>query len=526
MTHAAVYVSTSDRGAALRGLRLMVGERDEAWTAPDLPTAAPDAPLPELERAAADWLRTRLAADKRTKDRIASMVVDGIGSMFAWSDIPQGVNAATVAESIRRVGSAPSDPMAGDSDHTSPLASAPELELPEGLTLEPLDDPSAEQDAVHRVAIGATPDLATRLLLDRLDAMGISTASVMSIWQAVGLAWNSPSTQATAPASADIVDAPSSASTLAAVVIDAPGRRLLWTWTRNCKTLACGSCRLARDGSAPSWVFSRLCAEWLAWSSQLGISPARITVVQDQSLSATGQAEPAPKPAALLARHWPQCTVDAIELDDPMLATLARAADRLEGDPDPVAQSQHLRALTERPGRLHRSSRRWISLAMLASAVGLGLGAWQLSSAAADADAMAAEARTLWRDRAAAIDERALEPGVPDPILFLEELLAERRREVAPVARRRPVMTELESVSLVIGYDGVQLEELSFSQTAALIKLRVDTTQEYEDLNAALASIAGSEIREWRVSPQTAGDKIRANFTGLWGRIGPQDPSP
>ncbi len=524
MTHAAVYVSTANRGATLRALRLMVGERDETWTAPDLPSSRQDDGPPEFERSAADWLRTRLAEDRRTKDRIASMVVDGTGSMFAWSDIPQGVDAATVAESIRRVGAAPSDPMAGDADHTSPLASAPELELPEGLTLEPLDDPSAEADAVRRVAIGATPDLATRLLLDRLDSMRISTASVMSIWQAVGLAWNSPSTQASAPASADIVDAPASASTLGAVVIDAPGRRLLWTWTRNRKTLACGSCRLARDGSAPSWVFSRLCAEWLAWSSQLGVTPGRITVVQNQSLATTEQATP--RPAALLAQHWPQCTVDAIELDDPMLATLARAADRLEGDPDPVAQSQHLRALTERPGRLHRSSRRWIALAMLACAAAMALGAWQLSSAATGADSMASEARTLWRDRAAAIDARCLEPGVLDPILYLEDLLAERRREVAPVARRRPVMTELESVSLVIGYDGVQLEELYFSQIAAIIRLRVDSTQEYEDLNAALSSIAGSEIRDWLVSPQTVGNKIQAIFRGTWGRTGPDDNAP
>jgi len=531
MTHAAVYLSTSDRGARLRQLRVLVGERDERWSAPEQTSSAPDAPLPEHERDAARWLKERLATDRRTKDRIAALVIDGTGSMFAWSDIPQGVEPVAITESLKRAGSVQPDVMGIESEPVSPLAAAPEIDLPEGLTIEPLADATDTdvdaEESIRRIAIGAVPDLASRLLLDQLDAMGIETGAVMSIWHAIALAWNSPASSPDHQAGNAIVDAPAQTSTTAAVVIDADSKRLLWAWTRGHKTVACGSCRLARDGTAPDWVFARLCAEWLGWSSQLGVTPARVLVVHDPVANsvASTSADSSPPPAAVLAQHWPQCTVDAVEMDDPLLATLSRAVDRHEADPE-RASSEQLQSLTERPGRLQRSSRRWTSIGMIVAAIAMGFGAWRLSEAAGQAQIAGSQVRELWRDRVTVIDSRALEPGVLDPILFLEDELAARQREVAPVARRRPVMTELESIALVIGYDGVELQELNVSQLSISLRLLVDSLQEYEDLSTAFDSIAGSEVDRWTINPkESSNDKILVSFSGFWGRTGANDPN-
>lgn len=533
MTHAAVYLSTSDRGARLRQLRVLVGDRDERWSAPEDTSSAPDAPLPEHERDAARWLKARLAADRRTKDRVAALVVDGSGSMFAWSDIPPGVEPLTVSESLMRAGSVPADVMGVESEPVSPLVTAPEIDLPEGLSIEPLADPSnqAGDQSVRRVALGAVPDLASRLLLDQLDALGIETTTVMSVWHAISLAWTSPTSSPDHSSDDAIIDAPSQSPTLGAVVIDPESKRLLWAWTQSHKAIACGSCKLARDGSAPDWVFARLCAEWIGWASQLGATPARVLVIQpplSHTTSTASQASPPPStpvaPAALLAKHWPQCTVDAVEMDDPLLATVSRAADRIEGDPS-QAESEQLRTLTERPGRLERSSRRWTSIGMIVAALAMGIGAWRLSEAAGQAELAASQVRELWRDHVTVIDERALEPGVLDPILYLEDELAARQREVAPVARRRPVMTELESIALLIGYDGVQLQQLNINQISVAITLTVETLAEYEDLTSAFNSIAGSEIENWSINPkEIANKKIQVNISGFWGRNGATQP--
>ncbi len=531
MTHAAVYLRTLDRGAVLETLRFFCGERDELWIAPSPASSLrsdDDAPLPDLETPAATWIRERLAQDRRTKDRLSCLVIDGNGSMFAWTDVPEGIDAAAAVRSIERVGGLADDPTGSESEPVSPLAAAPEFELPGALTLEAFS--AADERTSHRrIGVSATPDLATKLLLDKLDAMGVETTRVLTIWQAMALAWDSASSSTSSPAadpeSQAIIDADRPAPTTATVVVDAPGRRLLWTWSRAGTPLASGCALLARDGSVPAHVISRISTEWLGWASQLGASPARIKVIQPAPEPQRDHADPsgkaAPRPAAMLAQRWPDCTTDAIELDDPVLATIARASDRVEGSVDPLNNAQTMASLSSRPGRLDRSARTWIGAAMLAAALGLGAASWQLLQGAQEADRLSGEARQLWREKAINLDDRSMEPGVLDPILFLEDELAARRREIAPVARRRPVMRELESVALVIGFDGVRLDELTFNQVTAVVKVRVDSTQDYEDLQLALSGIAGSDIRDWRVGRQEVSDEIRATFTGQWAREGP-----
>ena len=530
MSHASVYVKTIDRGAQLAELRLLAGDRDDLWVAPSNENRRPDDPPAEHEREAAAWLREALATDKRTRDQLTAVVLDGTGSLFTWSEVPAGVGPKAVIDAIRRGGRSTGQTGAHDAEVSSPIALAPELDLPEGLSLEAMGseaDPLADTElGSTRVGMSAVPDLATRLLLDQLDAQGVQVERVLTVWQAMALAWSVSSSQtksqqhglARPNSSADpssVVEVASSTTT-AVVVLDASSRRLLWVWTVQGEPIASGWGRLARDGSVPASVVSRLCLEWIGWGSQLGRSPGRILVVQPDAMSGPGGVTP----AAMIARQWPDATMDAVSLEDPLLATIARAADRIAGDTNAPAAAGLMQELTHRPGRLDRSSRLWAGAAMLTAAVALGIAAWKLGQTSVQTAQQAQETRQTWRERATAIDPRALEPGVLDPFMYLRDLVAQAQREVAPVARRRPIMRELESIALVIGYDNVRLQEINLSQLTAILKVRVDTTQTYEELREAMTSIAGSELADWSATSRSVGNgpEVEATFNSLWVR--------
>jgi hypothetical protein len=537
MSHASVYVKTIDRGAQLAELRLLAGDRDDLWVAPSNENRRPDDPPPEHEREAAGWLRDALATDKRTRDQLTAVVLDGTGSLFTWSEVPAGVGPKAVVDAIRRGGRSTGQTGAHDAEVSSPIALAPELDLPEGLSIEAMGseaDPLADSElGSTRVGMSAVPDLAARLLLDQLDAQGVQVERVLTVWQAIALAWSTAPHQSKAQqsahprsnASADsagVVEVASSMTT-AVVVLDASSRRFLWVWTVQGEPIASGWGRLARDGSVPASVVSRLCLEWIGWGSQMGRSPGRILVVQPDAMVGPGGITP----AAMIARQWPDATLDAVSLEDPLLATLARAADRIAGDTNAPASAGLMQELTYRPGRLDRSSRLWVGAAMLAAAAALGIAAWKLGQASAQTAQQAQETRQTWRERATAIDPRALEPGVLDPILYLRDQVAQAQRQVAPVARRRPIMRELESIALVIGYNNVRLQEIKLSQVNAMLRIRVDNTQSYEELRSAMSSVAGSELADWTASSRSVGNgpEVEASFQSLWRRMptgGPQ----
>lgn len=524
----------------MRALRLVGQGIDERW--PEGPHTPADDQAAFIASASA-WVADRLA-QSRAAGVLEMLCLDAEGAACTWLASPSA--DPTVVAALARLGPADSLSDLGATG-TAPAAGVFEFFAadPTDSTIQPLSPPATtpprgakEKVApiADRLGVLAQTDVPARLLMDALDRAGIETRAAVSVYHAIALAWD-PASPLQARASSERVVAESHDRTIV-LVID-PGDevappRALWAWSKEGALLAAGSIRLrarSTDDRAHAVLdaadAARLASEWMAWSLQLGLAPARVIAVFPEALegdpSAFGQA---------LLRHWPGATLDAVVDRDPIGATLARLASALESTPasrreEPVP-GRALVDLSSRPGRVHRRLYRWAALFVLVASALACIVGWQVRNRAADARSSATDFQKRWSEELKAVYPQAF-AGAPGttPLFNLKLELDKRRQEAGPsrLPRAAPVMEELETISLVLASaDDVALEniELTSGGTAKLVVLTKDL-RAAEKLSFALRQIAGSHADWEKTDPNYANTNdakgqpaTRMTYNALW----------
>jgi hypothetical protein len=493
-------VRRQGRGCILRALRLVGPTTDDLY-----PTSGVLEGAPEDYANAARWVRERLAG-ARSDTSIAFLCLDGDGGICTWTTAP-GTDRTVVAASARLSGTGSTLTHYAPSDAES--------------SLEPLGASVPAGAGGLRVPVLGITDIPARLLIDALDRENVPVEGVGTIWHALAWAWDPASPSTLPPEENVVVDA----GPVTGVVLADPDGRLVWCWARAGRLLAGGSMRVrSADGNLDlgEQEASRLVAEWLAWSLQLGLSPRRIICVLATSAGA-------PPFAEALARAWPGAPFDAVPVADPIGATLQRVADKLESSPRALAADleQGLPSLTSRPGRAHRLMHLWRAGALVILAGALFIGAWQFSRFADQTR----DAARQWHQRWESVVRQAM-PNAPRVVLeksladLLREEVDRKHREAVPIETAgapMPVLEELESVMLVLASASASIEEVYIdSVQRPRIVVSARTTQQAEDIHLGLQRIAGSNMLTWSIKltdqPRGTERRLRAEYVGEWDR--------
>lgn len=556
------YLQRSARGSAPLGVRI-VGERDDEFHAVP-PSNAEAAPLAADFTALAAWMKERLPHSSAGSHALDLLCLDTDGSLCTWLASPTA-DAPLVAALARQGGA---DGWGEEESRGSVLSTY--AGIPQEADVQPLalhagaapsrfrfirrtPVPTLAPAPRQRLGVLAATDVAARLLVDALDAAGVRVASVCSLWHAVAAAWDPTGlvfALATGrkgplppPGTAQVVA--ESSSIHAAVLVD-PAGRLHWSWADHGRLVAGGSNRLitspvsAPDALSPVTLagsdVARLAAEWLAWSVQLGLAPARISCIVPENLSPVSAGTDrtildAAAFGAALSAAWPQTTVDLAIVVDPVGQTLSRLAAAATVAQDtgatratfaPADPRQSLVQLAHRPGRSHFRLHLWAALAICVLSAGLGAWAWQFQLSSSSATAASRKASAQWR-------ELFKQLNLPGPILPGTELAALRteiaKRELnnRPIKSddpEMPVLQELETLSLVLSSEDIELLDLTLDSrgiTRPRIVVLVPTIELAEQLGTALKQIAGSNLTAWapEFTPQSGG-KIRATYLASW----------
>lgn len=511
-------------GDGLAGVRLVGTRSDEAWDV--RPSAEADALKVQSDAAhAAAWI-----AERAGGVGLGLLCVDVDGSNCRWLSTVS-TDEVLVAASLDR------GEDAGAEGGGSGLWAAANTSMASIQALAAVEAPakrgrgfkSSEPLAERRLSVLAVPDTLARLVIDELDDRGIAVEHAASLWHAIAMAWDpaSPvlSTMRGRVGSGDMVDV---AAPVSAVVLADPaggGGRLIWSWSRGGELLAGGvlmagitaegAMRLGRAD------VGRLAADWLGWSVQLGASPSRIVCVAPPIGQGTEEDMKPAQLGAALGRAWSGATVDMAVHDDPIGATLGRLAtsERALGAND--ARSSLL-ALSRRPGRIHRSMYRWVSLALAAAGAGMlgvGIHAWRgASEAGAERDKVAAQLRKEILDAAPppSGDSVMMATASDNPRAYLESQLANKKKSTNPdtgLPPARPILAELESLSLVLGTDEIELDEIQLSETLQQAAVYVADTKVAEALKESLDRVA-NDYCEWSLDFSTGG-KTKSGPSGM-----------
>lgn len=533
MSGVVCYIERAERGMLPVRVRLVSARLEESWNFPEIPSDDRLA-LQRGLRDGAAWLAERLRTHGRA--RLAALVLDADGSLCSWVSTPSA-DPDAIGAMLRHAG-AP----AGEEDASHAMGSPPQLSLspdaqtPGAASVQPLgagDSREAPSGLVRRrsqtgpqprqrMGVLVVPDATVRLLLDELDAHGVAVGRTVSVWHAIAEAFGGPGSASRAER---VVAEPSATS--AQLVLDPASGRTLWVWSRSGVPVAAGAFRVILTGSGaqarPSLEradLARLASEWIAWSTQLGASPSRVHVL----LPAEAWTDSASLGESVAA-VWPGATADIAFDDDPLGAALSRFADGLGEGAPADAGSPALVSLQSRPGRQHRSMYRWAAASIALAAGVMGVAAYVLNESAKTAVEEAAAARTGWREVAGGILPSVNEDYMAEPnfdgeaVAELGAELDRRRREIAPVQAtpEKPVLSELEALSFVLGNADYRLTRLDISGSSVYIDVTVPDTAAYEELMESLSRIAGSSIRRWEpsVNPAPQG-QIRVQLTGFW----------
>jgi len=430
----------------------------------------------DIDGAACSWIRGR---DAETE--LIRSAIDGAGAEIDEDDLHGGHSTAGIAERLPALGR--------------------ELDV----------DVLGTPDASGRAAVLAAPDAPARLLLDRLDALGVRVGRVVTLWHTIAEAWDPGAHRASESDHAGIVatDHPPAA----VVLIDPESGRLIWSWSRQGELIACGSMRVRRLRSEKheshaevlEHDIARLAGDWLGWSAQLGVCPTRVVVVGNP---APGGMSPGEIGRAL-TRAWGGSMADLIPSEDPIGDTLGKTLD--------VRPINAFQPLAERPTRSHRAAYRWLAVVLLIAAAcvaGLGVGLFNRASGTKDVITQVNQERMDALNAVA--PELVLDPF---PAQRLSERIAvlQRRTGDLDVDAPRPIMSELETISLVLAIPGVSVDLIEVLDTLVTIKVRVREIGEGERLDQALNSIGGSGLR-WRdPSYDSRGnDQISVVYTATW----------
>lgn len=550
------YVQRGVKGDSIVGLRLVAERSEEVWAAPP---ARENAPLTADITAAAAWLSGRL---KPTGNRLDVMCLDTEGSLCGWMSAPSA-DPDVLGVLARQFGETP-----GHEGHAQRSALAESAASREEASVALLGETPifvrkgrGKQAAVRpvRAAVLAVSDVPARLLADALDERGLSVGVVTTIWHALASVWDPSAKRAASEAAVGITEATSHPTT--AVIAADPMGRLVWAWSSGGTLLAGGSMRvpserLAHEGGGAGGAIvesgragsfptrdagpthhvvigtreaSRLAAEWLAWSLELGRSPVRIIAVipapppgreaeYEAGLAAFGQS---------LTGALPGSTMDLAEDRDPLGTTLTRLAERIDDAPDGGVgdKSNHalgsIPALSMRPTRAHRRFYIMGSLAIASVAAAAGVYAYSLRTEAGRAQAAALGAIESWRPLVREIDAKMLDNVEAVADKLGTELTKLKTEAESPRNKGRneirPVMDELATITMVFGDPEIYLTDVTFDNVGATVKVQA-TLEQATAIEQALKEISGSNLAGWQSTsnPGRGGDGFEYTFRATW----------
>lgn len=446
---------------------------------------------------AADWTVSTLASRRR----IHLVALDADNMQCLWLNTPAGddaVLAAAVRNALQDWGASAPSGMVQRLDDDAPTPARP-ARLADLLTT-----PFRRRTVSHAVSgsvVLTCPASLVTLWLDALDARGIRCDAVLSIWHAMARAWGD--------------EASGSDDHTRAVLLSEPGRRLTWCWARGRFLLVGGSASDAaaqRDEPTPSAppaddrrAAARLSLDWLTWSAHLGTCPTDILIIGNgnEALSAA------------LAERWPAASIRCEPADDPVLATLRRAAESAASADQDNGPRAHLVALSNRPTRSLRKQYYWAAAAIVMAAIALaGLG-WRFNTAQTDMSRAIANAEE---------EARSLIASLNDPSLFesrnlvkaLESKLTTLKAQPPPKLPPAPppIHDELRRLAdLIARHEGVRLVQLNLEAKGPnSLQLKVPDLRTGEEVKLNLQQNAGALF--WGEGGVGADRQLR--LTGNW----------
>lgn len=512
------YIRRADRGAALRGVRLIGPHTNDSWQAGD--RIDPSLVAQSINEAAL-WIKDRLASGSGSSSKTLDVLcLDADGAVCSWVK-PEDADPTLLDAAISGAISQHDFDELDAPTHTGVNERFPNL--PMELNYEMLNPD--ETSTGSRAAVMAIADVPGRLLKDELDSMGIRVECFTSIWHALASVWD-PGSGAPSNSVQRVVSSDSPIS--AVIAVDASEGRLIWTWSRQGELITAGSSRVQLIKDEHELVphirqedISRVCSDWLGWSSQLGVSPSRILFIGNSTQVVEPNTEPSNElnspnvngltPGQIgvaLTKSWPNATVDLVEHDDPIGETLSKVKSGQDITP--------LSGLTSRPGKVHRSMYRWASMALVAVAATIGLFAYQLYS---HADSIKEQTSLIEIDRMNAMN--AFDPELVLsmlPVMDLQARLDQMRSSQGPlsVKEAKPILEELETVSYVFGIPGIELDSIRLNNTAVTVIMRVEEINQAEQVYQGLSAIRGSHLRWSSMAPKNQGQKIQVTYNARW----------
>jgi hypothetical protein len=519
VTVAALFVQRDCAGGAITGLRFFHLRGQSSWQVPHTKRNADD-PLATIV-AAADWTVEQL---KNAPDALSghlTVVLDAQGSTCQWLATPSADDAAIKA-TVRDALTA-----AGDDEGGATLSWLADATPGADTSVQGLSDsavataqaPAARQ----RLALVSVADLPARVLLDELDKRDIVVRRVCSIWHAMALAWD-PAAKNQRGADDDSRVVAASEPVGAVVTID-PSGALTWSWSQRGTLIAGGTLALRKDqarveepadrpalrlaGAAPVELepdthpgvsvievvrsdIGRLASDWIGWSVQLGLAPARITVIGPDNVTCSGLDFDLPEMSGVaavgagLGKHWPGASVQATVDQDAAGRTLQRLMDMENGvgvATAPAAAVDPRLSLTElssRPGAADRKLFRWAGLALLVAAGAVVVVGWQVGRAVGDvrsrADALRADQEKLLKS-VAAVAPLALKDEAPEMLLKSKRIEMEKAR--ADQKDEEPILAEAQRVLLVLAtVPDVRLKTLQINSLGILSRFELSVPLE------------------------------------------------
>lgn len=500
------YIQRIDRGARIERVRLLGERSDESWQGP----FAADALAAEtVATDAGDWIRERLA-ETRTPKRLDTLCLDVDGAVCAWVK-GRDADAELIRSAVEGTGEVLTGQEEDGLDPTQTPGIADRLpRLPLEVSYDLLGVQTAQAAPTDaRAAVLAAPDAPARLLLDRLDTLGVRVERVITLWHALAEAWD-PAARSSATDAANIVSTDHPAACV--VAIDHAGARLIWVWSQGGSPVACGSMRLRRaraESREPlaevhEHDIARLTADWLGWSAQTGVCPGRIVVVGRPAESGLSAAQI----GTGLGRAWPGALSDLVGCDDAVGETLRRTLD--------TRHISAFRPLTERPTRAHRSAFRWTALSLVIAGVCVGVLAALLFARAGQTRSLVAQQRQARTEALTSIDPSLIMDPFATRTLDAQIAAIERRTGSVREENPRPIMAELDTISYVLAVPGVTLDEIEVTDAIVTVKVKVPSVREAEQLDQALRSIGGSQLQWSPWSPRSVRDQIEVIFSARW----------
>jgi hypothetical protein len=537
--------------------------------------------LPHVQ-AAATWVRDTLSQDGIK--RLSEVCVDTEGASCSWLSAPSADQSVVVAALLQAsttsdasgaglVGAAAAAPMTQTETSVQALALDTNGAAPKrGLSRfkgKSGGGATTGGEPRKRFAVMALPDALVRVFEDELDRVGMSIERVSSLWHLMARTWDpgAPATTRDNGAADRLVseNAPSSA----VLLIDPDSQRLLWAWSAAGELSAGGSMLLrlaprlapagagARAGASATDAIAgfgsigtvaggmggpsrdtmvigrselgRLALEWLAWSAQLGQSPQRVVCLgpstaweESPDTPADLRATTLPEALALL---WPGASVDFIEHNDPIGASLLHVRERDAGmtlaADDPRAS---LAALSNRPGRADRSGTVWMALAILCASIVIGAFGWRLHSGVSAAQESALAAVEKRKEVLA-----ALETEIPflskeaKPEEAIRNKLSGMRGAAATLPPPRPVYDEfIRMLTALEGVNDSKMTRLTIGAGISTVILEVPDAATGPMINERLRASKGQIT--WQLNSPAGGEseRRRINFNGTWPEGRPQ----